>query len=200
MATTVDICNLALSNIGQKATINSIAPPDASIEAQDCARFYPMALKQALAEHAWGFAVTRQALGEVADAAPASWTYAYQYPNLCLRVLSVLNEDTTDDQDTQKFIREGDLIYTNVPDATVRYIRYITDTNKYSPEFVNALSHFLSAMLAGKLIKGEAGTNVAKAELKAARSYFGIAAADDANSERAAVYQEYVPSSVRARE
>jgi hypothetical protein len=43
MSSVIDICNLALSHIGQAADVSSIDPPENSIEAEYCARFYPMA-------------------------------------------------------------------------------------------------------------------------------------------------------------
>lgn len=199
MASKVDICNLALSHIGQKANISSIDPPDPTVEAQDAARFYPMALNETLEAHAWGFAMTRRVLVEVADVAPASWQYAYQWPNQCLRPVAVLEEEADDDDPTEKWIREGDYIYTNVENATLRYVQLVTDTNKFSPSFTISLSHRLAAYLAGKIIKGKAGEDVRDKQLKLAEAVFGRAASLDANSERTNTYRDHEASSVAAR-
>ena len=46
MATSVDICNLALSILGDDATVVSITPPAGSDQAGHCARWYPVALRR----------------------------------------------------------------------------------------------------------------------------------------------------------
>ena len=56
MATEVDICNMALSFLGDRATVTSINPPEGSAQAEHCARFYPMALNEMLAQARWSFA------------------------------------------------------------------------------------------------------------------------------------------------
>ena len=43
MASAVDICNLALSHLGDTATVASLDPPEGSAQAEHCARFYPVA-------------------------------------------------------------------------------------------------------------------------------------------------------------
>ena len=59
MASEVDICNLALSHLGDTATIASLDPPEGSAQAEHCARFYPIARDSLLEMHAWGFATSR---------------------------------------------------------------------------------------------------------------------------------------------
>ncbi|CAK0775884.1 conserved hypothetical protein [Gammaproteobacteria bacterium] len=52
MATVVDICNLALGNLGS-ASIESV--DDGSIEAKYCSRYYPVARDALLEMHNWSF-------------------------------------------------------------------------------------------------------------------------------------------------
>lgn len=56
MTTTVQICNLALAKLGNKAMVTAISPPDGSMEANYCALFYPQALAVLLTKHNWSFA------------------------------------------------------------------------------------------------------------------------------------------------
>ena len=51
MASVVDICNQALSHLGDSATVASIDPPEGSAQAEHCARFYPAALAALLEMH-----------------------------------------------------------------------------------------------------------------------------------------------------
>ena len=51
MSSVVDICNIALSRLGDRATVTSIDPPEGSAQADHCRRFYPIALKTILAAY-----------------------------------------------------------------------------------------------------------------------------------------------------
>ena len=65
MASEVDVCNMALAHIGAESQVASIAPPDGSVEAGYCARFYPTARRVALESEAWTFAKKRETLAAV---------------------------------------------------------------------------------------------------------------------------------------
>ena len=199
MASNVDICNLGLSNIGHRANVASISPPEATVEAQGCARFYPIVRDETLEAHNWGFAMTRALLVEVADAAPASWAYAYQIPNGCLRIVSVLMEGATDDGPTEKYLREGDLILTNVPNATLRYVQRIDDPTKYSAKFIVSMAHRMGAYMAGVIIKGKAGEDVRDKQLRLAEAVLTQAEGDDSNSDRLNTYRDFKGGAVNAR-
>src|SRR3990172_4324042 len=89
MASVVDICNLAVGHLGGDATISSIEPPDGSIAADHCQRFYPICRDAMLESHNWRFAMRRQSLALLSTTElPAEWAYAYAYPT-CLKVVAV---------------------------------------------------------------------------------------------------------------
>ena len=75
MANPVEICNLALSHLGSSATVSAISPPDGSVEAGYCARFYGMARQLSLTAFTWQFALKRVALAEVTNTSTV-WLYA----------------------------------------------------------------------------------------------------------------------------
>ena len=54
--TSVDVCNMALGLIGNKAKVTAISPVDGSAESTHCARYYPIALRSLLEMHNWSFA------------------------------------------------------------------------------------------------------------------------------------------------
>jgi hypothetical protein len=56
----------------------------------------------------------------------------------------------------------------------------ITDTTKFSPLFVMALSYLLASMLAGPIIKGETGAAASGRMMQMAQGYIAKAAASDA--------------------
>lgn len=102
----VVICNLALSHLGDTATVVSISPPDPSLQAQLCARFYYVARNALLEMASWGFATKRVQLAQVelptytdssgnADAGP--WQYGYAVPSDMINALAVLPAEAMDD-------------------------------------------------------------------------------------------------------
>lgn len=97
MASEVDICALALSHIGDTASISSINPPGSSIQAQHCARFYPVA-RDACLSMDWGFNTQRGLLTPASlPAGVTQWQQAYQKPSNCLKILAILDPNSSDD-------------------------------------------------------------------------------------------------------
>ena len=204
MASEVDIVNLALSHIGQDAGVTAINPPDGSAEAQHAARFYPIARGELLERHAWRFALTRASLAELADNPSTVWSYAYGLPNGCLRPLVVLLAGETDDTNGQKFTIEtltdgSQALLTNAPPgAVLKFIMLQTDTAKYTPMFVTALSWYLAAYLAGPITKN---LPLKKDCLVTAEAYRALAAALDADSENNSPHGDSrVPPHLKARQ
>jgi hypothetical protein len=194
MASAVDICNLALSHLGDNATVASLDPPEGSAQAEHCARFYPIARDSLLELHTWGFATRRVQLAQLGSGWP-EWDYAYAQPADALNILAVLPPGASDDSSAsgsyipQAFSCEVDatgaeVIYTDQAEAALRYTAVVEDTTKFSPLFVMALSWHLASMLAGALIKGEAGAAEAKRCAAVAQSYLSKAAASDAAQRR----------------
>lgn len=188
MASEVDICNLALSHLGDNATVASIDPPEGSAQAEHCARFYPSARDSLLEMHHWKFA-TRRATLALLDVDSWSWSYAYAKPAGVLKMLAVLPAGATSDAASVDFDMEATdagalLILSNTENASARYIAYVTDTTLFSPLFSLALSWQLAGLLAGPLLKGDAGAAEAKRCAAMAQSYLAKAAESDANQRK----------------
>lgn len=208
MSSVVDICNSALGNLGDSATVASIDPPEGSAQAEHCARFYPMALATLLDAHNWGFATRRVALAAVTNPS-STWQYAYAAPASCLTVLAILDPAATDDYSAvlgsttvysdalggtlpsqgvytpQAFATEidadgNDIILTNQADAVARYTTLVSDTAKFPPLFTEALTWLLTAKLAGPVLKGAEGRAAAKDALQAYAYWLKQATANDA--------------------
>jgi hypothetical protein len=213
MPSVADICNTALSHIGDKANVTTISPPDGSAQAGYCATFYPIALGAMLEMNTWGFATRRMALAQV-DNPASTWLYAYAYPNEAVDIISVLCPDALSDYsenfsgawscgyEFHDFYNPADNIYTpqqfsvesndagdqiiltNVQNAVLRYTADSEDPMKYSGLFVLALSYLLASMLAGPIIKGDAGAAVADKMLQKAQLWSSQAVVSDANRRR----------------
>lgn len=193
MASVVQICNMALSHIGSEALVTSISPPDGSVEAGLCAVFYDQARSGLIEPGAWNFAIKRQALAAVTNGSTV-WAYAYAKPSDCLRPLRILRptpgitvftQDSVmlqaDDRDSADFDVEGDVIYSNEPDAVLVYTTDVTDTSKFPPSFTAALSFALASYLAGPIIKGNEGAKLGDAMRQRAMSASELAATAGAN-------------------
>jgi len=202
LASAVDICNLALSHVANRANITSIDPPDQTVEADHCARFYPIALGEILESHEWRFATRRVALSELLLNPVDHWQYAYAYPNLCVRPVAVLMPESTDDTAVQEYTVESDddgsmIIYANIPQAVLKYIALVNDSAKFSPLFVVALGYLLGSHLAGVLPKD--------LRLKASlfKTYHEVALpnamAADARGRNVKAYGRHTPGHLSAR-
>lgn len=209
MPSIVQICNMALSHIGSEARVASLSPPDGSAEAGYCAAFYDQARTEMIEAGQWNFALKRATLAEVTNAS-TTWAYAYALPSDCLRALRILRpgvgltvftedqvEYSPNDGDTAEFTIEGDVAYTNEPEAVLLYLRDVTDPNSFTPGFTGALSYMLAAYLAGPIIKGSEGLRVADGMRERATAMGGAAAAANANA--AGGTNEFTPSQHRAR-
>jgi hypothetical protein len=185
MASEVDICNLALAHLGDRATGASLNPPEGSVQAEHCARFYPMARDTLLEMHSWNFAVKRVALAETGTA-PGLWQFSYARPTNALAILSILAPEDDDTREPHKFVCEtstsgSGLIYTDVEDATALYVSRVEDPTKFSPLFTQTLSWHLASMLAGPVIKGDAGAAEAKRCIQMMAHFLAKATVSDAN-------------------
>ena len=200
MASSVDIANLALSNLGDSATVTSIDPPEGSAQAEHCARFYPIALVSMLEMHTWTFSARRAALAAVANPS-TTWSYAYAKPSQCLGIVAIIDPAATDDYSystgsyatgsytPQQFVVERDadgyaIILTNLASAVLRYKALVTDTSKFKALFTQAFSWLLASHLAGPVIKGADGRAAAKECLSTFAYWMARAQMADASDQK----------------
>lgn len=203
MSSEVNIANLALSHLGDNATVASLDPPEGSAQAEHCARFYPMARDALLQSHAWSFAAKRLRLAPVASGWD-QWACAYAKPAdvLVLRGIVSPSAGSQGADDMQPYVLEVDaddneVIYTDLAAAVGLYTRRVTDTTRYPPMFVLALSWHLASMLAGPLIKGDAGAAESKRCMQMMEYWRSKAIESDANQRR--VNRPHSPSWMKGR-
>lgn len=147
MASSTDICNLALGWIGD-ATITSLDDP--SKAARLCKLNYPLTFAAVLESRWWTFASERRLLSR--DPVGPAWgsESRYSIPADAARVLKVLEVDT--------WAVEAGYILT--PDTTadlkVYVLKSTVDLAEVSPTFVQALAARLAAVLAIPLAENRA--------------------------------------------
>lgn len=194
MATEVDICNMALSFLGDRATLTSIDPPEGSAQAEHCARFYPMALQELLSVMPWSFATKRSELAEFSDEIPGT-AFAYALPFDCLSIQAVysksgriMNKWTLE----RAGVARG--ILTDEPISYVRYTSVDVPSSIFSPTFALALAHLLASKLAGSMVTGSSGQELAQAQIKLYELYMNKAKLEDArqSNESASIRQVFM--------
>lgn len=201
MASEVDIVNLALSHLGEDATVSSIDPPEGSAEAEHAAMFYPQARDALLEMHEWRFATKRVLLALTASGT-FEWTYAYALPAGVLRALAVLPATASADADGEDYDQQLDaddvqIILTHCEDASLKYIARVFDPTRFPPLFVDAVSWLLAAHMAGPLIKGQQGREVAKGCMQMFSVALAQARQSDANQRQ--VRPTHTPDFIGAR-
>lgn len=202
----VDICNLALSYLGDSATVASIDPPEGSAQAQHCARFYPMALAIMLENHEWNFITKRVTLALLTTPYNDRWQYAYAVPSNSNSILSVIPKCEYADyfgfrdwlgwrwaypfesekQRWKDFQIEVDaqnrrVILSNLCDAIARFTTNQVTPGMFPAMFTNALARLLASMLAGPILKGNEGISQGQKQFALYRLQLGEAEAQDAN-------------------
>jgi hypothetical protein len=132
--TVTQIANLALTKLGPGSGYLSDLASDTTIAGQALNRVYEMVRDELVESHPWNFAIKRVSLA--ADVATPAWGYDFQYtlPADCLRFLSVEGAKVDYQNEVDKILcdEQGPL--------NIRYIAQVTDTSKFSPTFIAALS------------------------------------------------------------
>jgi hypothetical protein len=197
MASVVQICNMALAHVGASSLVESIDPPDGSVNADHCARFYSHARTVLLEPGNWAFSLTRVELAQVTNDS-TQWTYAYAKPSGCLRALRVIHpyanitvfnqddiEAQSDDRSSAAFDLEGEVLFTNETDAVLVYVQDITDTTKWPASFVDAVGYMLASYIAGPIVKGVEGIKLGQALREQAMRIADVSATASANASHA---------------
>jgi hypothetical protein len=203
MASEVDISNLALSHLGDDASVSSIDPPEGSAQAEHCARFYPMARDAAIQSADWSFAARRVLLAELVSESD-QWDYCYAKPTDALVIRAILPQDASGDDPAyqQEYAIEVnsagvEVIYTDQPLAIAKYTKRITDPGVFPPMVVQGISWLLASMVAGPLIKGDAGRAAALNCSKMSVGWLGKAMEVDKNQRKTS--RDFKPSWIEAR-
>lgn len=151
MASVVQICNMALTRIGQNQLILSI--DEQSQAAELCSLHYEDARDAVLRDFDWPFAEARVYLADIGSP-PMNWCYRYRYPTNCIKARRIAipgNENPRADERTPFKIIHADggrAIVTNQSQAELVYTVKVEDTTYFDPLFVSALAWRLAAEIA----------------------------------------------------
>ena len=138
MASTVDICNGALNQLGA-TTILSLT--EDSKNARLCNSRYTQVRDGLFRTHPWNCLQKRVELATDTTAPAWGFSYAYTLPADCLRLLKILDYDSN-------YKVEGRKILSNTSSMKILYIGRITDPNEYDELLRETLSASLAADIA----------------------------------------------------
>jgi hypothetical protein len=138
MASTVDICNGALNQLGA-TTILSLT--EDSKNARLCNSRFTQVRDAVFRSHPWNCLQKRVELAADTTAPAWGFSYAYTLPADCLRLLRILDYDSN-------YKVEGRKILSNTSSMKILYIGRITDPNEYDESLRETLSAALGADIA----------------------------------------------------
>jgi len=204
MASVIEICNLALSNI-RAGSINSLT--EGSIQAQVCKLKYPILRDRCLRELPWQFNHKMRALAPVTTEI-FNWAYAYSYPVDCLKIRRLvgsyeelpsgsanvasrlLDSRVIPLKDIRRQIPyevfnfdNAKVIGSDQPDLRIDFAAKVTDPNLFSDDFIMALSHLLSSELAIPIVGAELGRALRNDSVQLYQQYLKSAMSDDMNDQ-----------------
>jgi hypothetical protein len=138
--TNLELCNLALSRIGEK-TIGSLS--EDGKPAKLCSQFLQSSVDCVLTLHPWSCAMKRAAL--TAGTAPAfGWAARYAVPADCLRPVGI-------EPDDEDFVFEGGFILCNAENVKLLYVARPSDVSGLSPMVARLCAYKLASEIAYNL-------------------------------------------------
>ena len=138
MASTVDICNGALNQLGA-TTILSLT--EDSKNARLCNSRFTQVRDGVFRSHPWNCLQKRIELAQDTTAPAWGFKYAYTLPADCLRLLRILDFDSN-------YKVEGRKILSNTETMKILYVSRVTDPNEYDESLRETLSAALGADIA----------------------------------------------------
>ena len=147
MASAESVCNVALRRIGG-SRITSLT--DGSKNATVCNDIYETIRDDMLRNHPWNFAAVWIKLAQTATAPVAGFDYYYGMPSGWLRTILVSDDDAGRGRPDYREESDGDdiRIACSAAEVWIKFVKRITDLNKWSADAVEALAARLALDLA----------------------------------------------------
>ena len=141
MASEVEICNGALHFLGDSAITSLDDNTDRAIL---CKAFWHFVRDYVLRSHPWKCAIVRYQCGLLVDTPLFGFTYKFQLPSDCLRVIGLEEEDAT-------WNVEGKELVSDSSNRNIVYIKQITDPGEFDPMLVMVMMLKMAMFLASAI-------------------------------------------------
>lgn len=135
--TDVQICNQTLSRLGNYGSVMSIDTPKNSKEIA-FANWYSLTRQWCLKESMPNFALERRFVAKLGTNDLFGYAYRYEYPQDCLKVLGIGNVEEKANNYAIESYNGIMCIFTDMDyegGLPLRYIKDVTDTARFTPEF-----------------------------------------------------------------
>jgi len=142
MASLTDVCNQAIGLVGG-SRITSI--DDGTNEAKQCKTNVYSCIDRILNDADWIFATRTVSASPLSEQPVAKYQYAFQIPNECIKVQSVLDADSLE---LHHWTREGNIILCDSDIIYIQYTHRIVDISLWPALLVSSLVHLLASRLA----------------------------------------------------
>jgi hypothetical protein len=141
--TPTDICNMALSRLGEPriSDIDENTP-----RAISCRAHFDVVRDSLLRSHPWNFAVSRALLTQSATAPVFGFDFAYALPSDFLRLMTLNGIQA--DMCVSDFTLESGQLLTYADEAKITYVRRVIDPTAYDPIFLEVLAFRLASAVA----------------------------------------------------
>jgi hypothetical protein len=151
MADYVSIANLALSKLGED---DQLRDPDQDSHSARAVRAVWDAVRRAvIRDHPWNFAIARTPLAAVEGAECHPWQAAFALPADNLRLIEIIDPAPCRDRYS---VEGGSILADTAGPLWVRYVRDVTETERWDDLFVEAFASRLAFQLADR-ITGDRG-------------------------------------------
>lgn len=141
MASSVEICNLALVHLGQEPILTL---DDTSKEARLCRRLYDPTLEALLRSYPWSFAIRRVLLAQEVEPPVFGFSYQYTLPSDCMRIVSLSVPDGM-------YSIEQNKVLTDEPEVELRYVYKPKSANDFDAQFVQVFALRLAKLMCQSL-------------------------------------------------
>lgn len=135
----VEVCNLALTKIGEEPIISLTEDSKAG---RLCNLHFNRTRNMTLRSHSWNFAIKREDLAKSTTDPEYKFTAKFALP---VDLIRLLDTNLLNDQDYKV---EGKFILVNADSIKIKYIYEVTDPSEFDELFIETLSCKLAAELA----------------------------------------------------
>jgi hypothetical protein len=159
MASSTEICNLALSHLGTGKRIADIET-ERSQEAATFRSLYDIVLDEVLRDYAWPFATKIDDLGLIEEDPNSEWSFSYRYPTDCVffrKLLSGTRNETMNSLVPYKISNDdtGQIILTDLEDAEAEWTMRVSNSALFPADFTMAFSMKLAERASSTLLGGD---------------------------------------------
>ncbi len=141
----IDICNLALDNLGQEANVTDVTSDPTTVAEKICHRWYDTIRRSLLRAHPWSFAKARVSISRDATDPDFGYADAYNMPTNLL-TLRFIGDDSIQDFKNDFKIEKRQILLNNSGAASINigYTIDMTEVAKFDALFVDIFALKLS--------------------------------------------------------